>query len=106
MIVKYSLTLLLMVLILAISPRGYAIPHITTEFDRNIEGFVRAKVVNQTPRVLACYLAIDGHKIKFRLPARAHSRWFKATDKRFTPKSFSTWCDYIERYPEYQKYVF
>ncbi|MGB1199959.1 MAG: hypothetical protein ACPG5R_00260 [Cognaticolwellia aestuarii] len=61
---------------------------------------------NETNRVLACYVAIDGRKIRFKLPAFAHSPWYKATDKRFTHKSFSTWCDYIEHHPEYQHLTF
>ncbi|MFD2165770.1 hypothetical protein ACFSJY_05785 [Thalassotalea euphylliae] len=85
---------------------AFAMPQIKTEFGRTLEGFVRIKVINETPKELACYVAIDGRKIKFRLPALAHSKWYKATDKRYTVKSFSTWCDYIEFHPEYRKYVY
>lgn len=79
-----------------------AMPNIRTEFGKTIDGMVRIKVFNQTNRDLACYVGIDGRKIKFRLPKNNQSKWYKATDKRFTYKSFTTWCDYIESYPEYQ----
>lgn len=90
---------------LTFSAFTYAIPKIKTEFGRTLDGHVRIKVINETNRQLACYVAIDGRKIKFRLPSMVHSRWYKATDKRFTVESFSTWCDYIELYPEYKNYV-
>lgn len=81
-----------------------ATPNIETVFDKNNEQFARAKVINKTNRELACYLAIDGYKIRFRLPAFQHSQWYKATDRRFNHKDFSTWCDYIEQHPEFKKY--
>lgn len=81
-----------------------ALPHIETVFGKSNDQYVRAKVVNKTKRELACYLAIDGYKIKFRLPPFQASKWYKANDKRYSYKNFSTWCDYIENHPEYKKY--
>jgi len=81
-----------------------AIPKIKTEFTRSAEGFLRIKVENETTRSLACYVAIDGRKVKFHLPSRAHSKWYQATSKRYTTKSFSVWCDYIEFHPQYKRY--
>lgn len=76
-------------------------PDIRVEYGKTLEGMVRIKVINETNRDLACYVGIDGRKIKFRLPRHNHSKWYKATDRRFNYKSFSTWCDYIEQHPEY-----
>ncbi|NMP30756.1 hypothetical protein HII17_04200 [Thalassotalea sp. M1531] len=101
-----SRVILGVVLLLLPWHQALAIPKIKTEFKRNNEGFMRIKVINETIRVLACYVAIDGRRVKFRLPPRGHSKWYKATDKRYNAKNFSTWCDYIELHPEYEKYVF
>lgn len=68
------------------------------------EGFSQIKIVNKTNAALACYVAIDGKKIKFRLPARLSSKWYKATDTRFNYRHFSSWCDYLELHPEYENY--
>ena len=70
----------------------------------NLEGFARAKVKNETIKELACWVAIDGHKYKFRLPAYSESKWFTAREKDFSYAHFSHWCDYIEFHPSYQKY--
>lgn len=86
-------------------PLLFAKPHITTEFGRTLDGYVRIKVINETREELACYVMVDGWKKKFRLPPNVHSRWYKATDKRFTVESFSTWCDYIALHPEYKRYI-
>ncbi|WP_147302737.1 hypothetical protein [Thalassotalea euphylliae] len=90
--------------LLAVSTYAYAIPRIATEYGYNADGFVRVKVTNETTRELACYVAIDGRSIRFVLPPRGASRWYRATDKRFTAKSFSIWCDYLEFHPAYQRY--
>lgn len=90
--------------LLAASTSAYAIPRIETEYGYNADGFIRVKVTNETTRELACYVAIDGRSIKFVLPPRGASRWYRATDKRFTAKSFSIWCDYLEFHPAYQRY--
>ena len=75
----------------------YAMPNIKTEFGRSADGMVRIKVINDTNRNLQCYVGIDGRKIKFALAPFKHSKWYKATDSRYTYKSFTTWCDYTDR---------
>ncbi|GHE95721.1 hypothetical protein [Thalassotalea profundi] len=79
-------------------------PKTTTLFAKTPEGFIKAKIKNETFEELACYIAIDGFKKKFRLSGNMESKWVAATDKRFAYTSFSTWCDYIEFYPQYKKY--
>ena len=91
----------LLVLIALVSIDALAMPRITIKHDINNLGLARVQVMNETQRTLACYVAIDGHKIKFKLTARQNSLWYKATDVRFDHTHFSTWCDYIELYPEY-----
>jgi len=81
-----------------------AIPKIRTEFGRSADDKVRIKIHNETRRELACYIAINGTKTKFRLVRFSQSKWYKATDTRTNYKQFSTWCDYIEHHPEYKKY--
>ena len=68
------------------------------------QGFAQIKIVNKTNAALACYVAIDGMKIKFKLPPYLSSKWYKATDTRFNYRHFSTWCDYLELHPEYENY--
>lgn len=94
--------ILLFATLLVVSEFAIAKPKTQTTFARSLEGFTRVKIENETNRVLACYVAIDGHKIRFKLPPYAHSKWYKSTDTRFTHKNFSTWCDYIEFHPEYE----
>ena len=65
--------------------------------------FAEIQIINQTSEALICHIAIDGHKIKFRLEPRQSSKWYRATDSRFNHKSFSTWCDYLSLHPKYQK---
>lgn len=79
-------------------------PQIQIEHGVTLDGFAQIKITNSTTKDLACYVAIDGYKIKFVLHRRAQSKWYKTTDKRFSYDSFSTWCDYIDFYPEYRKY--
>lgn len=79
-------------------------PKYKSFFGYSLQGFARVQVKNETSTDLACWVAIDGHKIKFRLPALNTSQWYTATDKRFNYQNFSTWCDYIDLHPEYQKY--
>lgn len=76
----------------------------TTLFAKTPEGFIKAKIKNETFAELACYIAIDGYKKKFRLMGNMESKWVTATDKRFAYTSFRTWCDHIEFYPQYKKY--
>ena len=96
---KINISLLLLIALLSID--AFAMPLITIKHDRNRVGLARVQIMNETLRTLACYVAIDGHKIKFKLTARQNSRWYKATDVRFNHTHFSTWCDYIELHPEY-----
>ncbi|MEW6984214.1 hypothetical protein AAD001_16285 [Colwelliaceae bacterium 6471] len=94
-------------LILVIALQSFyclAMPRITVENDRTIEGYAKIRIKNETARELACHIAIDGFKIKFRLLPRQPSKWHKAADKRFKHTDFSVWCDYIELYPEHKKY--
>ena len=69
---------------------AFAIPKIDTIYGKNEEGFARVKIINETTK----------------LPIRAHSKWYKATDRRFNHTDFSIWCDYIELHPEYEQYIY
>ncbi len=66
------------------------------------EGIARIKIKNETKVPLACYVAIDGRKVKFHIPPYLSSKWIQATDSRFNYRHFSTWCDYLELHPEYK----
>lgn len=79
-----------------------ATPKITVQNQRNAQGFAEVQVNNNTMEILLCHVAIDGHKIKFRLMPLQPSQWYTATDTRFNYKSFSIWCDYLSLHPEYQ----
>jgi len=94
----------LFLLFLFVSNISQAMPKIRTEFGRSFDGTVRIKVHNETRRELACYIAVNGKKNKFRLLRLGQSKWYKATDKRTNYKQFSTWCDYIEYHREYSHY--
>ncbi|MEH6596545.1 MAG: hypothetical protein V7736_13475 [Colwellia polaris] len=91
------------IVMLTFSPVIVALPKVTVSFgDSN--GFARIKIKNETFEPLACYVAIDGHKVKFQLQGQSSSRWISATDKRFNYQNFSTWCDYLELHPNYKAY--
>jgi len=91
------------IVMLTFSPVILALPKVTVSFgDSN--GFARIKIKNETFEPLACYVAIDGHKVKFKLQGQSSSRWISATDKRFNYQNFSTWCDYLELHPNYKAY--
>jgi len=79
-------------------------PKTKTTHGYSLDGFARTKIKNDTIRDLACWIAIDGHKYKFRLPALTESNWYTATDKNYNYDNIHTWCDYIDFHPEYQKY--
>jgi hypothetical protein len=79
-------------------------PKTKTIYGRSLDGFARVKIKNNTTESLACYVAINGFKVKFRLLALRESKWYTATDTRFTYKNFSTWCDFLTLHPEYLKY--
>ena len=85
------------------SPIILASPRVTVSFDDS-SGLASIKIKNETFEPLACYVAIDGHKIKFQLQGQSSSRWISATDKRFNYQNFSTWCDYLELHPNYKAY--
>jgi len=70
------------------------------------DGYARIKIISNIKKELACYVAIDGHKSKFRLPPHKASRWHKANSKHYDHTNFSTWCDLIEFYPQYKKYKY
>ena len=79
---------------------------IKIEHGASLDGFAQIRVVNEMTRDLACYVAVDGYKMKFRLPALTPSIWYKVTDKRFDHNSMSTWCDFIALHPEYKNYYY
>ena len=90
--------------ILVITNMVHAKPKTKTIYGRSLDGFSRVKIKNNTTNNLACYIAIDGFKVKFRLLALRESRWYTANDKRFNYRNFSTWCDFLALHPEYLKY--
>lgn len=89
-------------LLLFMTNNALAMPKITVNHQRNIQGFAEIRVTNNTIENLICYVAIDGHKILFHLKAIEISRWFKATDVRFNHTHFNVWCDYLKLHPKYQ----
>lgn len=96
--------IIVLVTFLLMSSVAQAKPKIKSVFGHNLKGFARIKVINESTADLACYVAINGFKKKFRLPPLKESKWYAATDKRFNYKHFSTWCDYIDLHPEYRKF--
>lgn len=79
-------------------------PKIKIKYGYTLDGFARIQVKNETTTELACWVAIDGFKRKFRLPALTNSLWIETNDKRYTYADLKTWCDYIEFHPSYKKY--
>ena len=90
-------------ILLAVNTAIHAAPKIMVKHHRSAKNLAEIQVVNQTIENLICYVAIDGHKIYFRLPARQPSKWYIAADERFNHTNFSTWCDYLSLHPKYQK---
>ncbi|KGJ97509.1 hypothetical protein GAB14E_1098 [Colwellia psychrerythraea] len=90
-------------ILLLLSISVLAMPRITVKHQRNINGFAEVQVSNATMKNLICHVAIDGHKILFRLKAIEASKWYTATDIRFNHTHFSVWCDYLKLHPQYQK---
>ena len=70
----------------------------------DINGITEVRLHNETRRELACYVAIDGQKRKFRLLPLTYSNWYKANSPDFKHTDFSIWCDHIEFHPQYKKY--
>ena len=91
--------------LLLLSASVIAMPKILVKHKRSLDNFAQIQVVNETAEKLICHIAINGQKVKFRLNARQHSKWYKATDTRFNYKNFSTWCDYLSLHPEYKKKI-
>ena len=77
-------------------------PKILVQHQRSAKNLAEIKVTNQTVETLICYVAIDGHKIYFRLQPLQPSQWYKATDTRLNYSNFSTWCDYLYLHPKYK----
>lgn len=92
---------LLFLILCAVSFSAFAKPKIFVKHKRNAENYAEIQVTNKTGENLICYVAIDGHKIHFKLPPRLPSIWYRATDTRFNHKHFSTWCDYLSLHPQY-----
>jgi len=91
----------LIILIFSIS--AHALPNFAVEHKRSAKNFAEIQITNKTSKALICYVAIDGQKIRFILQARQPSKWYKATDIRYNYHHFSTWCDFLSLYPEYQQ---
>jgi hypothetical protein len=89
-------------ILLTVSTALYAAPKVMVKHQRNAQNLAQIQITNQTIKKLICYVAIDGHKIFFHLPARLPSQWYVATDVRFNHTNFSTWCDYLSLHPKYQ----
>ncbi len=96
--------LLFLLLFICVSFSAFSKPKTEVFYRYTPEGYAQIQVQNKTTAELACWIAIDGYKKKFRLPPLSVTRWFTASDKRYDYTSFSSWCDYIELYPQYKKY--
>lgn len=92
-----KLPILLSLLIVLMSQAVSAKPKILVKHQRNQYNLAQVQITNQTSKKLRCFVAIDGYKIKFKLPPRLPSKWYQATDPRFNHKSFSVQCDYLNR---------
>ncbi|GAA6171275.1 hypothetical protein NBRC116592_09450 [Colwellia sp. KU-HH00111] len=90
------------IILLLFSSSVAAFPKISVQHQRSIENLAEIQVTNQTDKTLICYVAIDGHKLFFRLQPQQASLWYTATDPRFNHSQFSTWCDYLVLYPKYK----
>jgi len=93
---------LLYFILLTVSFTSIAKPKFLVKHQRNEKNLAEIQIINQTTKALICYVAIDGHKIRFRLQPRQPSKWYRATDPSFNHKNFSTWCDYLSLHPQYQ----
>jgi len=99
-LIIYCLGILLFVISFIVESK----PKTKISYGYSLDGFARIQVKNETTENLACWIAIDGYKKKFRLPAMSTSQWITTNNKRYTYASFSTWCDYIDLHPEYKNY--
>ena len=89
-------------MLLALPFSSIAKPKILIKHQRDINNFAEIQLTNQTAKALICHVAINGHKIKFKLAPRQASKWYRATDPSFNHQNFSTWCDYLSLHPKYQ----
>lgn len=101
---KLFINSLLAVILLFVVFHSEAKPHTSTVYSKNLEGHVRVKIINEMSRTLACFVAIDGYKMKFRISALHASKWYSATHKSYKYTDFSTWCGDIKLYPAYLEY--
>ena len=101
---KLIIILFITAFIFFLTNAAQAKPKTKTIYGHSLDGFARVKIKNNTTENLACYIAINGYKVKFRLPSLRESKWYTATDKRFAYRNFSTWCVYLSQNPEYLKY--
>jgi len=101
---NFIIIILISALIFLYTNNALANPKTKTIYGHSLDGFARVKIKNNTTESLACYIAIDGYKVKFRLEALRESKWYTATDKRFAYRNFSTWCGFLAQHPEYLKY--
>lgn len=97
MMIKALFSFILLVCSISINAQ----PKVTVQHQRSAQNFAEIKITNQTIETLICYVAIDGHRLYFRLQPNQPSQWYKATDMRLNFSNFSTWCDYIYLHPQY-----
>jgi len=97
-----TVKLIVFSIILLVTTSVLAMPKINVKHQRNNNGFAEVQVSNDTMENLICHVAIDGHKLLFRLKAMEYSKWYAATDVRFNHTNFSIWCDYLKLHPKYQ----
>lgn len=102
--ISHTMVMIFCLLLIFFSFYAFSKPKTKVYYGYSLEGFARLQVKNETNKELACWVAIDGFKKKFRLPPFAMSRWFTVYDKSYTYENFSVWCDYIELHPEYKNY--
>jgi len=84
------------------SAQLFSMPKITVNKKVNQQGYVEVTVKNNTQEPLACYVAINGQKVRFKLIPLALSKRYKATSKAQEHTDISTWCDYLEFHPRYK----
>ena len=101
---NFLILVLISAFIFLYSHAALAKPKTKTFYGHSLDGFARVKIKNNTTESLACYVAINGYKVKFSLAALRESKWYTATDKRFAYRNFSTWCGFLAQHPEYLKY--
>lgn len=96
--------LMVLLMLFGYSVTLQAMPKIEVKTKVNRQGYTQIQVYNETRVTLACYVAIDGNKTRFVLPARNSSLWYQATSKQHNHTHFKTWCDYLTYHPHYEAY--